>query len=351
MRQNEIIMTQPDDWHIHLRDGVFLQRTVADVSRYFGRAVIMPNLSPPIATVEHVKDYIDRIQSVISIGCNFKPLMTLYLQENMTPGLMEQAKNSGLIIGCKLYPQGVTTNSQHGVANLQKLFPVFEAMQEHQLILQLHGEVFDPAIDIFQREQIFIERYLDLLLDKFPKLKIVLEHITTEYAVDYVKKAPQNLGATITAHHLFLNRNDLLAGGIKPHYYCLPILKTERDREILVQAAISGDSKFFLGTDSAPHAKALKEHACGCAGIYTAHAALELYATIFEQNGALDKLEAFASFNGADFYGLPYNQNKIRLVKTPYKIPNELSFGETILVPFWAGEELKWSVSSPYKIE
>jgi dihydroorotase len=340
-----LTLTRPDDWHIHLRDHAFLERTVADVSRVFSRAIVMPNLSQPVTDVHLAHAYRERILKYIPSKTEFTPLMTLYLTSDTRVETIVTAKESGIIWGCKLYPQGATTNSAHGVQSIEALYPVFEALAQHQIVLQIHGEVVDPKIDIFEREKIFIETVLTPIIEKFPHLKIVLEHITTAFAVDYIKQASHsNLAATITAHHLYLNRNDLLVGGIKPHFYCLPVVKQEQDRQALIQAAISGHPQFFLGTDSAPHSVSAKESACGCAGIYTSHAAIELYAEIFDQYNALQQLEGFASFYGADFYGLPRNTSSISLTKQPQHIPDVLTFGTEKLIPFKARENLSWQV-------
>lgn len=339
----EITLIKPDDWHCHFRDGKFLLRTSSDCAQRFKRSVIMPNLVPPVTSVDEAKNYLARIKKSISSDKLFEPLMTLYLTDNTAASEIIAAKKSGIVVAAKLYPAGATTNSTDGVTNIEHIYPILAAMQECGLVLCLHGEVVGDA-DIFEREALFIDTILTKLMKDFPKLKIVLEHISTQAAVEFVKNAPANLGATITPHHLLLNRNHLLAGGIKPHYYCLPILKTRDDQAALIQAAISGNPKFFLGTDSAPHAKNKKESCCGCAGIYSSNNALEIYAQIFEQNKALDKLENFASFFGAQFYGLPISQNTITLIKKPWRVPTELSFGDEFVVPLMAGEELQWQI-------
>ncbi len=335
----------PDDWHCHLRDGDFLRATIPDIARQFRRAVVMPNLVPPVTTVAMAMAYRERIQAMIPSDINFTPLMTLYLTDETSPQTIQEAKQSGFIIGCKLYPAGVTTNSSAGVTALSKCDAVFEVMSEVGLPLLIHGEVNDPAIDIFDRERIFIERHLMPLTQRFPKLKIVLEHITTSDAVEFVLQASNNIAATITPHHLLLNRNDMLVGGIKPHHYCLPILKRQTHQKALVTAATSGNPKFFLGTDSAPHAKSKKEAACGCAGVYNAFSAMALYTAAFEQANALDKLENFASCFGPTFYGLPLNRDKLTLTKASWQMPTTLAFGEETLVPFLAGETLTWKTA------
>lgn len=299
-----ITLIKPDDAHLHLRDGEYLTTTVGDAAARFARAIIMPNLKPPLETVIQVEEYAQRIAKAIPLGKNFQPLMTLYLTSSLTPKIIKTASASGIVTAVKLYPAGVTTHSEAGVTSLKNIYSILEAMQAVDLPLLVHGESNHPAIDIFDREKYFLQDLADIIL-KFPNLRIVLEHISTEESAKFVLAAPNNVAATITAHHLLLNRNDLLSGGIRPHLYCLPILKRARDQQALIRAAISGNPKFFLGTDSAPHAQSTKETACGCAGIYTAHAAIELYAQIFEQAGALDKLQAFASHFAADFYKLP----------------------------------------------
>lgn len=339
----EITLIQPDDWHCHFRDGDFLLRTVPDCAQRFHRAVIMPNLVPPVTSLKTAQNYYAQIQKNIPKTVSFQPLMTLYLTDNSSTDDIVAAKQSGLVIAAKLYPAGATTNSALGVTDIKKIYPVLSAMQECGLVLCVHGEVVGDT-DIFERERIFIETILTNLIRDFPKLKIVLEHISTQQAVDFVVKAPANIAATITPHHLLLNRNDLLAGGIKPHYYCLPIVKTREDQTALIQAALSGNPKFFLGSDSAPHTKHKKESSCGCAGIYSSCNALEIYAEIFEKNKALDKLENFASIFGPQFYGLPLNQTKITLIKKPWRVPAELDFGKEKLVPLMAGEELQWQI-------
>ncbi len=341
----ELTLTRPDDWHIHLRDGVALNRTVGDAAQQFARAIVMPNLVPPVLNTEQALAYKERILAARPAGSQFEPLMVLYLTDNTDPAEIARAKAAG-IKACKLYPAGATTNSDSGVTDLTKVYPVLEVMEKAGMHFLLHGEVTDSAIDIFDREKVFLERTLSKVVQNFPGLKMVLEHITTADAAEFVKSAPANVGATITAHHLLYNRNHMLAGGIRPHYYCLPILKRSTHQQALIAAATSGNPKFFLGTDSAPHAKDKKEAACGCAGSYTAMSAIELYAEAFEAASALDKLEAFASHFGADFYGLPRNNETITLVKQPWQLPESLAFGDTQLVPLRAGETLQWKLKS-----
>ncbi len=340
----KLILTRPDDWHLHLRDGAALQAVLPDTARQFARAIVMPNLRPPVTTVELAAEYRARILAVLPKDAKFEPLMTLYLTDNTSADEIKRAKASGFIHGVKLYPAGATTNSDSGVSDLLKCNAALEVMQNVGLPLLVHAEVTDADVDVFDRERVFIDRHMTPLLKRFPNLKVVFEHITTKDAADFVQAAPNNVAATITAHHLLLNRNDMFKGGIQPHHYCLPILKREEHRLALVKAAISGSAKFFLGTDSAPHAKHTKEAACGCAGIYTAHAAIEFYAEAFEAANALDKLEAFASFYGADFYGLPRNTSKITLEKTSWTVPNELPLGNDSLVPLRAGQQVRWKL-------
>ena len=341
-----LVITRPDDWHVHLRDGDVLPRTVKDISRYFGRAIIMPNLVPPVINASLANAYYQRIQANLAVNSQFKPLMVLYLTDKTSAQDIIDAKNSGLIFAAKLYPAGATTNSSSGVTDVTNIYPVLEQMQQLAIPLLVHGEVTDESVDIFDRESVFIETILAPLVAKFPQLKIVLEHITTKQAVEFVEQANNNIAATITVHHLLYNRNHMLVGGIKPHYYCLPILKRNIHQQALISAATSGNKKFFLGTDSAPHTIQAKENSCGCAGSYTAHAAIELYAEVFEQVNALDKLEAFASFNGADFYDLPRNHDTIHLVKKPWQVAAELDFGNNKLVPLKANEQINWQVES-----
>lgn len=344
MTQLTYNLTQPDDWHVHLRDHQALNTTVPDIARYFGRAIVMPNTVPPVTDSKLASEYRKRIMQHVPAKSTFTPLMTLYLTAQTTPQIIEEAQRSEEVFAVKLYPAHATTHSQWGVHDLNQLDDVFAAMEKFGMPLLIHGEVIDPQVDVFDRERMFIETRLIPLLKKFPQLHVVLEHITTQEAVDFVLSAPAHVGATITGHHLLYDRNALFQGGIRPHFYCLPILKRHKHQEALLKAATSGNSKFFLGTDSAPHTRHTKEAACGCAGIYTAHAALELYAEVFEQMNALDKLEGFASFYGADFYGLPRNTKKITLVKEPWTVPAEIPFADNVLVPLRAGEEIRWRV-------
>jgi len=340
----ELSLTRPDDWHIHLRDDDFLATTVADVARYFGRAIVMPNLKPPVADCDSAIAYRDRIVAQIPDHCRFTPLMTLYLTDNTPPEEIRRAARDGLIYAVKYYPAGATTNSDAGVTNLEKCYPVLAQMAECGMPLLVHGEVTGPEIDIFDREQRFIEDCLAPLVEHFPQLKVVMEHITTADAVAFVRDAPANVAATVTVQHLLYNRNHLLSGGIRPHLYCLPILKRDNHQQALRAAVTSGNPKFFLGTDSAPHFQASKETGCGCAGCYTAPAALELYAEIFEHLGALQQLEGFASHFGPDFYGLPRNPDKIKLVKQPWKMPDRITVGGHCLIPLMAGETINWQI-------
>jgi len=340
----QLTLTRPDDWHLHLRDGALLQSVLPDSARQFARAIVMPNLRPPVTTVEQAQAYRARILAALPAETAFEPLMTLYLTDNTTAHEIRNAGESGVIHAVKLYPAGATTNSAAGVTDIRKAYPALEEMQRCGMPLLVHGEATDPAVDVFDREAVFIERVLQPLLRDLPQLRTVFEHITTREAVQFVTDAPDTVAATITAHHLLYNRNALFSGGIRPHYFCLPVLKREVHREALGKAAASGNPKFFLGTDSAPHAQHTKETACGCAGIYTAHAALELYAEAFEQFDALDRLEGFASFYGADFYGLPRNTGKVTLRKESWQVPDSLAFGEHRLVPLRAGELIVWKI-------
>ena len=337
----KLTLTRPDDWHLHVRDGDVLNTVVPHTAAQFGRAIIMPNLRPPVTTAAQALAYKSRIQAAVPAGMNFEPLMTLYLTDNLPADEIKRAKDAG-IIAAKLYPAGATTNSDAGVTDLRKTYKTLEAMQREGLLLLVHGEVTSPDIDLFDREAVFIGTQLIPLRRDFPELKIVFEHITTREAVQYVRDADKFTAATVTAHHLLYNRNAIFTGGIRPHYYCLPVLKRETHRLALVDAATSGNAKFFLGTDSAPHPAHLKEHATGCAGCYTAHAAIEMYAEVFDAAGALDQLEAFASFNGADFYGLPRNKDSITLVKESWTPPESFAFGEAALKPLRSGVSLPW---------
>lgn len=337
-----LTLIRPDDWHVHLRDGAALAHTVAASARYFGRAIVMPNLVPPARTSAEALAYRERILAARPAGSAFEPLMVLYLTDNTDPAEIVRARATGLVQAVKLYPAGATTNSDSGVTDLEKTWPVLEKMAETGMPLLVHGEVTHADVDIFDREKVFIDTVLAPLLARFPTLKVVLEHITTADAAAFVAEAPANVGATITAHHLLFNRNHMLVGGVRPHYFCLPILKRRRHQEALLAAATSGNPKYFLGTDSAPHAKGAKESACGCAGCFTAHAAIELYAEAFEAAGALHRLEAFASCHGPDFYGLPRNSDRITLVKSPWPVPTEYPFGDSTVVPIRAGGEIAW---------
>jgi dihydroorotase len=341
----QLSLVRPDDWHLHLRDGASLPRTVADVAARFGRALIMPNLRPPVTHVEQAASYRERILAAVPKGLKFEPLMTLYLTDNTSVEEIARAKASGFIHAVKLYPAGATTNSDAGVTSIEKVTAVLECMEELGLALCVHGEVTHADVDVFDRERVFIDRVLAPLAQKFPRLRTVFEHITTREAAQYVSEAGPQVAATITAHHLLLNRNAIFAGGIRPHHYCLPVLKREIHREALLAAATSDNSRFFLGTDSAPHAQSTKENACGCAGCYTAHAGIELYAEAFEQAGALHKLEAFASLNGPDWYGVPRNTESITLAKEPWAVPSTIDYlpGDP-LVPLRAGESVAWRI-------
>ncbi|MBT8131756.1 MAG: dihydroorotase, partial [Gammaproteobacteria bacterium] len=330
-------MTRPDDWHLHLRDGDRMAAVLPHTVRQFGRAIIMPNLDPPVRTVEQALSYRKRILSALAPDSDFQPLMTLYLTDATSPAEIDAAADCEHVIGCKLYPAGATTNSDAGVTSLKAILPVLRHMAQRGVPLLVHGEVPEFRVDVFEREEAFIERVLIPLREQLPELRIVMEHITTAEAVHFVNDQEENVAATITPQHLLLTRNDLLAGGLKPHHYCIPILKSRNDRKALVEAAVSGDPRYFLGTDSAPHAKHEKESACGCAGVYSAHAALEIYAEIFEDAGATSKLEAFASFNGADFYGLPRNTDRIALEKESWIVPEDYDFAGDRLVPLRAG--------------
>ncbi len=337
-----LTLTRPDDFHLHVRDGKVMESVIMASARQFARAIIMPNLTPPVVTVSQALDYRQRIMSCLPGDSSFNPLMTLYLTEETSVEEIQQARESGMVYAVKYYPAGATTNSENGVRSLQRVYPVLEALEEKKLLLLVHGEVTDPAVDIFDREQVFIETVLAPLLERFKGLRIVLEHISTRHAADFVMQGPETLAATITPQHMLLNRNALFVGGLRPHHYCLPILKAEEHRLAIVKAATSGHPRFFLGTDSAPHARARKESDCGCAGIYSAFNAIELYAGIFEQAGKLDRLEAFASHYGADFYGLPRNQETITLTREDWQIPATLPFVEDEIIPLGAGEVCHW---------
>lgn len=341
---NRITLTRPDDWHLHLRDGAALSSVVAHTARQFARAIVMPNLKPPVVSVDDAVAYRGRILAALPEGSPFEPLMSLYLTESTPVTEVAKAAASPHVHAFKLYPAGATTNSDAGVGSLAKIYPLLETMQRWDVPLLVHGEVTDSATDIFDREKAFIDLELEPIIQRFPALRIVLEHATTRDAVQFVRSCGPNVAATLTAHHLLYNRNALLAGGLRPHYYCLPVLKREIHRLALVEAATSGEAKFFLGTDSAPHPQAQKESACGCAGCFTACNALELYAEAFESVGKLANLEAFASRNGPDFYRLPRNQTRVTLEKQPWQVPSELSFGGDKLVPLRAGETMRWKL-------
>jgi dihydroorotase len=333
---------RPDDWHVHLRDGEAMRSVVGATARVFGRAVVMPNLKPPVTTVDAASAYRERIAAALPAKSRFAPLMTLYLTDNTTAAEIVRARKSGFIVGAKYYPAGATTNSDSGVTRLDRVHAALAAMEAAGLHLLVHGEVTDPDIDVFDRERYFIDRVMTRILHDFPGLRVVFEHITTREAAEFVAASPPQVAATITAHHLLWSRNAMLVGGIRPHYYCLPILKREAHREALVRAATGGNPKYFLGTDSAPHPKADKESSCGCAGCYSAHAAIELYAEAFDTAGALERLEAFASFHGPDFYGLPRNTDSITLERAPWTVPATYPLGEGTVVPLRAGERVPW---------
>lgn len=338
-------MTKPDDWHLHLRDGEALRAVVSDSATRFARAIVMPNLKPPVVDTRLALAYRDRILAALPRNVGFEPLMSLYLTDKTSPLEIRRARDSGAVFAVKYYPAGATTNSEHGVTDIRNCLATLEVMADIGMPLLVHGEVAEPDVDVFDRERIFIERTLIPLLRHVPRLRVVMEHITTVDAVKLILAAPDNIGATITAHHLLLNRNALFDGGIRPHHYCLPVLKREEHRLALVEAVTSGSPKFFLGTDSAPHARHTKETGCGCAGIYTAHAGIELYAEAFEAAGRLDRLEAFASFHGADFYGLPRNREQIALLQREWSVPEEVPFGQSTLVPFRAGSLVRWALA------
>lgn len=346
MSATTLTLTRPDDWHVHLRDGLALQAVLPDTALRFARAIVMPNLKTPVTTTERALAYRARIMAALPVGLDFTPLMTLYLTDNTSATEIQTAKESGMVQAVKYYPAGATTNSDSGVTAIEHCYPALAAMEECGMPLLVHGEVTDAEVDVFDREAVFIERILIPVHTRFPRLKIVFEHITTRQAVEFVQAASAQIGATITAHHLLYNRNAMFKGGVRPDWYCLPVLKRETHRLALVAAATSGNPKFFLGTDSAPHPRSAKYSACGCAGMYTAHAALELYAEAFEQANALDKLEAFASFHGADFYGLARNTSTLTLKKTAWQAPAEIAMGEDVLIPLRANEFLSWQIAS-----
>lgn len=344
-----LTLRRPDDWHLHVRDGAQLAAVVPFSARQFGRALVMPNLQPPMTSTDALAAYRARIVAAVPAGLKFEPQMTLYLTDSTSPDEIRKAKASGFVVGAKLYPAGATTHSDAGVTSIEKAWPALEALAEQGLVLQVHGEVTESSVDVFDREQVFIDRVLSRVVERVPGLKVVFEHITTRIAAEFVQGARKGVAATITPQHLLLNRNALFAGGIRPHHYCLPVLKRERDREALLAAATSDDPRFFLGTDSAPHARHTKETACGCAGIFSAHAAIELYAEAFESAGRLDRLEGFASERGADFYGVPRNLGTLTLRKESWNVPDSYSFGPAgdRLVPFRAGASLAWRMIDP----
>jgi dihydroorotase len=342
-----LTISRPDDWHLHVRDGAALSAVLPHTARCFARAIIMPNLQPPVTTTAQALSYRERIIAALPEGLDFTPLMTLYLTDSTEVGEIRRAAASEHVVAVKLYPAGATTHSAQGVSNIEYTYAALEAMEEAELPLLVHGEVTDSEVDIFDREAVFIERHLAPLTTRFPRLRIVLEHVSTREGIAFVREAGDTVAATITAHHLLLNRNAMLAGGTRPHHYCLPVLKRENHREALVEAATGGDPKFFLGTDSAPHPRQAKESACGCAGIYTAHAAIELYAEAFARAGALDRLEGFASLFGADFYRLPRNRDRITLALEDWTVPGEYPLGDSSLIPLYAGRTLHWRLQPP----
>lgn len=342
---NRITLIRPDDWHLHLRDDKALDVTVAATARCFRRAIVMPNLKPAVTSTAQALAYRQRILAAVPAGMDFEPLMTLYLTDSTSPAEIRAAMASGHVQAVKYYPAGATTNSDSGVTRIDRVYPVLEEMQSAGMPLLIHGEVTDPAIDIFDREKVFIDKVLQPLLQRFPRLKVVLEHITTADAAGFVHSSGPQLAATITVQHLLYNRNHLLSGGVRPHLYCLPVLKRNTHQQALIEAATSGSPKFFLGTDSAPHARHLKEHACGCAGCFSAGAALELYAEVFEEAGRLDQLEGFASLHGPDFYGLPHNTDRVTLEKSPWQIPQQLPYAGDSIVPLRAGEQIAWQLA------
>jgi dihydroorotase len=342
-----LTITRPDDWHLHLRDGAALATVVRHTAERFGRAIVMPNLKPPVTTIADAAAYRLRILAALPAGCSFEPLMTLYLTDRTTPAEIARARASGFVQAVKYYPAGATTNSDSGVTSIANVAAALAALEEHDLPLLVHGEVTDAGVDVFDREAVFIERVLAGIVRRHPRLRVVFEHVTTREAVEFVRAAGPRVAATVTPQHLLLNRNAIFAGGIRPHHYCLPVLKREVHREALLAAATGGSPQFFLGTDSAPHARHAKEAACGCAGIYSAHAALELYAEAFEQAGRLDRLEAFASVHGPAFYGLPRNAGAVTLAREPWPVPASYSLGDDTLVPFRAGETIAWRLLGP----
>jgi dihydroorotase len=340
-----LTITRPDDWHLHLRDGPAMASALVHAARQFSRAMVMPNLRPPVTTTAQALAYRERILAALPKGTSFQPLMTLYLTDNTGADEVARAKATGFVHAVKYYPAGATTNSDAGVTGLEQIYPALEAMQVHGLPLLVHGEVVDPEVDVFDREHVFVDKILSAIVKRFPGLRVVVEHISTSEAAHYVAESGPNIAATITAHHLLYSRNSLFSGGIRPHMYCMPVLKRESHRKTLLRFATGGSSKFFLGTDSAPHSRKDKENACGHAGVYTAHAALELYAEVFEGAGALDKLEAFASFHGPDFYRMPRNTAKVMLRKEPWIVPRDMPFGTDTVVPLRAGESMGWRLS------
>jgi dihydroorotase len=342
MSVDRLEIARPDDWHVHLRDGAALLNTVPHTARQFARALVMPNLKPPMTDTAGLAGYRSRILAAVPAGVSFEPLMTLYLTDATSPAEVRRAAASGFVLGAKLYPAGATTHSDAGVTSIEKVWGALEALAESDLVLQVHGEVTEPTVDVFDRETRFIDQVLQRIVARVPKLRIVFEHVTTAAAVDFVRTADAAIAATITPQHLLLNRNALFEGGIRPHHYCLPVLKRERDRESLLEAATSDDARFFLGTDSAPHARQTKEHACGCAGIFSAHAALELYAEAFDLAGRLERLEAFASQRGADFYRVPRNRERVVLRRERWSVPDRYAFGVDEVVPLRAGQPLEW---------
>lgn len=339
-------LRSPDDWHVHLRDGSALAAVLSFTARQFARAVVMPNLQPPITSTAAAIEYRQRILAALPDGLCFEPLMTLYLTDTTPAAEIRRAVESGIVVGAKLYPAGATTHSDSGVTAVERIYPALHAMQERGLALQVHGEVTDSDVDVFDREAVFIDRVLAPIVERFPGLRVVFEHVTTRTAVEFVRACRAGVGATITPQHLLLNRNAIFQGGLRPHHFCLPVLKRERDRQALLAAATGDEARFFLGTDSAPHARQAKETACGCAGIFSAHAALELYAEAFDSVGRLDRLEAFASERGADFYGLPRNEGTVTLVRGGWKVPPVYPFGESVVVPFRSGETILWQLET-----